>query len=499
MANITKFPVQSNIEHDVQAQDGHESGEPETSKLAFWSRQRFSGSLIFNLATFSLPALYSTLSKLWVARIDSSLVVLTDIYTYIGIISEVLNEAFPRSAWNVIGDSNTRSVGPRLHLAHTLILVTAIQGFVLTIVFLAYPQCLASAFVPEEARDTSIVYVRLSVVQFLTSATEAALSSSTRALDNPDVPLVLSSAKFVLNMVLDLLLVSNFHVMKQKPTLITQGVVRLACDVISVLAGLFYFYFVVVRKAQKEAEGSHRITPTFAAFKTLLRPSAYTFAESTIRNAIYLWLVNRIIQMGEVYATAWGVFNTIRWGLVMVPVQALESSTLAFVGHAWGAFRAASDTNHPTASRKEILTIVRPALLSCVMAAAFETVICIALSVHGIQNFAHYLSQSNDVAAVTQEMWRAIDWTYIFYAVNYQLAAILLAASPRWYLYQALGSNFLWMLPWAIVMTLSALPRSEAWLYYAIIFGGAMVFDFVDVALTLSLWIWRLSKGRLRV
>lgn len=55
------------------------------------------------------------------------------------------------------------------------------------------------------------------------------------------------------------------------------------------------------------------------------------------------------------------------------------------------------------------------------------------------------------------------------------------------------------MLPWAMVMTLSALPRSEAWLYYAIIFGGAMVFDFVDVALTLSLWIWRLSKGRLRV
>lgn len=28
-----------------------------------------------------------------------------------------------------------------------------------------------------------------------------------------------------------------------------------------------------------------------------------------------------------------------RWGLVMVPVQALEATSLAFVGHAWGVWR----------------------------------------------------------------------------------------------------------------------------------------------------------------
>ncbi|KAJ5587692.1 uncharacterized protein N7459_003457 [Penicillium hispanicum] len=75
-----------------------------------------------------------------------------------------------------------------------------------------------------------------------------------------------------------------------------------------------------------------------SAFTTVLKPSVYTFSESCIRNAIYLWLVSRIIQLGENYATSWGVFNTIRWGLVMVPVQALEASTLAFVGHNWEYF-----------------------------------------------------------------------------------------------------------------------------------------------------------------
>lgn len=44
--------------------------------------------------------------------------------------------------------------------------------------------------------------------------------------------------------------------------------------------------------------------------------------------------------MSADYATAWGVFSTIRWGLIMVPVQAAEATTLTFVGHAWGPAQA---------------------------------------------------------------------------------------------------------------------------------------------------------------
>lgn len=43
-----------------------------------WSRDRYTGALSFNLAAFILPALYDTLSKLWVANIDSTMVVTTE-------------------------------------------------------------------------------------------------------------------------------------------------------------------------------------------------------------------------------------------------------------------------------------------------------------------------------------------------------------------------------------------------------------------------------------
>ncbi|KAJ5692626.1 hypothetical protein N7462_002049 [Penicillium macrosclerotiorum] len=495
--NTTKHrvddPEPSQMSHDRIPE------EPDSPAHNFWSRQTYFGSLVFNLGTFFLPALYSTLSKLWVADIDSGQVATTDVYTYIGVIVEVLNDSFPRSAWLLIGDKATRLYQHRLNLAHMIIGLTMALGFIMMIIFLAYPQSLASAFVPEDVRKSSLTYVRLSSVQFFTSATEAALSSTTRALDNPDVPLIINSSKFAVNILLDFLIISKYHVGSSKPTVITQAIIRLVCDTISALAGLIYFELVVVRRQRKETDREQRFQLSTFDFMTILRPSVYTLTESAIRNAIYLWLVNRIIQLGQDYATAWGVFNTIRWGLVMVPVQALQASTLAFVGHNWGQFRASQETDFPKASHREISEIIRPAALSCIIALIFEVIICIALSIRGIGEFAYYLSDSRQIAEITQRMWKVIDWTYVFYGLNYQLTAVLLAASPRWFLYQALGSNLLWMLPWAIVMTEASLPASMSWTYYAIIFGGAMVFDFFDAGLTLLLWINRLQRGKINI
>lgn len=284
----------------------------------------------------------------------------TDIYTYIGVIVEVLNESFPRSAWLVIGDKSNRTISSRLNLAYTMISTMAVLGSLMTVIFLATSKSLAAAFVPVGVREASITYVRLSSVQALTSAVEAAVSSSTRALDNPDVPLIISSTKFIINIILDFLFISNFHVGSRKPTIITQAIIRLVCDTSSVIFGLLYFSFIVVRKKKRTFDGrSERVRASFASLKVLLRPSVNTFAESAIRNAIYLWIVHRIISLGDDYATAWGVFNTIRWGLVMIAIQALEASTLTFVGHNWGQFRSSQETEYPRASRADIWSTQR--------------------------------------------------------------------------------------------------------------------------------------------
>lgn len=389
------------------------------------------GSLTYNLLAFLLPALYQTLSKLWIAQIDSSSVVLTDVYTYISTIAEVLNEGLPRIAWLIIGNSASYSLSTRLSLSYTLIIFQTVMGLLMTIIFIAAAESFAAGFVPPEVREKSLSYVRVSAAVALTSAVQTAVASCTRAMDWPDVPLVVSSVGFVVNIMLDMLFLSTFHVGGVRPTVLAQAGIRLACDAAAAGAGLGYFVWVARRKVRQEEESQRQKVAWWwtAGFWLMAREAVYTFAESAVRNAIYLWLVNRIIGLGADYATAWGVFNTIRWGLVMVPVQALETSALTFVGHQWGVWKKNKEgVSKPAASWKEIKSeclyarwnmwteplancldcvgISRPALNSALISLAVEIPICIFLSIWGMKEFAFYISNSERVADITKKMWQ---------------------------------------------------------------------------------------------
>jgi hypothetical protein len=223
--------------------------------------------------------------------------------------------------------------------------------------------------------------------------------------------------------------------------------------------------------------------------------------ESAIRNALYLWLVSGVVAMGLVYTTAWSVFNTIRWGLMMVPIQALEATALTFVGHRWGAFRNSVGMNNrrPTASQRQIYNIVSPALQSCLIALAFEVPVALFPSFYGARRFAYYISSSEEVSVVTERMRRTIDWCYIFYAVSTQLATILLATRPLWYLYQSLVGNLCWVLPWAVAVSRIGITPDDAWKYHSIVFGGSLVFSFLDIALVVVIWAWMLLSGKVHL
>ena len=470
-------------------------------------RTTYTGALLFNTAAFTLPAIYSTLSKLWVASIDPSLVVTADLYTYIGVVAEVLNEGLPRAAWVIIGDAASRSFAERLRLTHTLILFQSILGLIMSVAFVGGAASFARGFVPEEVREASITYVRISAFSALSGAVETAVASATRALDKPDVPLIISSVKFAVNIVLDLSIISRFHVGRHTPTVNMQAGIQLACGLTAAFVGLLYFLFATTlkfkrkRRALAAEEPFEPTTPTLRALTVLLQPGIMTFAESAIRNALYLWLITTIVSLGLTYATAWSVFTTIRWGLVMVPVLALEQTSLAFVGHAWGTWRrnVGIEIRRPKMTFTSVLRIAKPALVSVGIAVAIEVPLCILFTFFGARPFARYLSGSDEVADVAAMMWRTIDWCYIFYAMSTQFATILLATRPRWYLWQSLASNLLYVLPWAIVCQTAGLDAERAWTYHRLVFGGSLVFSFVDILVFDGVWVWALMRGRMKL
>jgi hypothetical protein len=336
------------------------------------------------------------------------------------------------------------------------------------------------------------------------------------------VPLVISTTKFAINIILDLITISKFHVGGINPTVNMQAGVQLACNLASAFAGLAYFVYRTSFNSKSEYhrdESGTSLRPSWPALIILARPGAIFFVESAIRNALYLWLVHNIVTMGSDYATAWGVFSTIRWGLIMVPVLALETTTLTFIGHSWGRFRRSLNveiirtpgnwkqllnfqdmgTAKPQATWKQLWSIARWSFYSLLIALIIEIPMCLLMSFLGARPFARYLSGSDTVARITEKMWQAIDWCYIFYAMSTQLAAILLSTRPLWYLYQSLASNLLYVLPWAIVCQTAAPDAEHAWTYHSLVFGGSLVFSFFDVVLVDGLWAWTLKKGKGRL
>lgn len=266
------------------------------------------------------------------------MVVTVDSYTYIGLVAEVLNEGLPRAAWMIIGDKSSRCLSSRIGLTQTLIIFQTALRLLVSVIILGAANQFAAGFVPVDVRQASMTYVRISSVSVLSAALEVAVTNASRALDHPDVPFIISTTRFVVNIVLDLLLISSFHVGSFTPTVNIQAGIRLACDFSAAFAGLGYFVFIVFRLRQTDRLEDVP-QPSFKALQVLLRPGVLTFAESAVRNTLYLWLVSNIVSTGADYATAWGIFNTIRWGLVMVPVQTLEATSNTFTGHRWGQWR----------------------------------------------------------------------------------------------------------------------------------------------------------------
>lgn len=383
----------------------------------------------------------------------------------------------------------------RLSLTFTLISVQSLLGTVLSVIFLFAAPAFVGAYVPGETRAVSVKYIRILAFDSVASTLNTAVSFGTRALDKPDVPLLMSSVQTLIQIFLELALVSTVRVGGFEPTIHTVATIKLVCDLAGAIAGLLYFLYLVKKTTAKQAIDTRGLRWFSAhSLKKLALPGRWTFTESAVRNAIYLWQIHGVVSMGQAYATAWGVFNTIRWGIIMVPVNALEATSNTFVGHRWGMVHP--KTKHsPGASWSDIKFIIMPALRSVLIVLLIEFPLFGAFSVSGLEQFARYLSDSDEVAKITAMMWKSIDWCYICYGISTQLATILLATETKWYLYQSLISNLFYALPWAIALPLIGITPDTAWKYHKWVFGGSLVVSLGIIIVMDGLWALRLRRG----
>lgn len=212
----------------------------------WYSRERYFGALLMNLGTAFIPALYGTLSIMWVGGLGGAGGVAVAVsYTYAGVVVECFNGGLPRAVWYVdfcssclrgfalclrairdcsmtdqprilvylriyrVGCSvdrrRTDPIGQALRYRstttnrtsfteswrhtqiRTLITVQTLLCLCILVAFLASARAFVGAFVPQGTDvEMSVKYVRLSSGSLAVGLVNTAIGLGTRALDHPE-------------------------------------------------------------------------------------------------------------------------------------------------------------------------------------------------------------------------------------------------------------------------------------------------------------------------
>lgn len=463
---------------------------------------RFLGALAFNALAFLLPASLTTLSKTWLPRTDSSHIGTSNEFQCLDFTSKLLNEGVPRAAWIVIGDTASRTYSERLRLTHTLMLFQLVISFVVFLLFSMLADLFVTPGLSDENHGRTLAYVRLIAGSMIPSAVETALVISSRALDRPDIPLVISFTNYILNIILGVHLGAILPAEKwgANADLTTQTELTLLCNILSLLAGLAYYVYSAIFRSHNLLSTS-RLRPGLASLSALWQPGMNTLLESLLRNLLSIFATSSIGSMRLLHASSWLIFTDLRWGLLMAPTRAFEAAALTHVAHNWSQLHAQAGlaAERVRISWGRVRLITQPARAAIALNIALEVPVSIFMGVWAMQHYASWsASNTSDIAQVAGQMWRASGWAYLCYVMSLPVGAVLLASKPRWWLSASLGPQILWVLPWALACSGRKIDQMKARWYYESVFEGTLVVTSVCVMVGMVLWVRSIRRGSMR-
>ena len=118
----------------------------------------------------------------------------------------------------------------------------------MSIVFLFAVESITDIFIPSDIRCISIIYVRISGFSILSSALEIAIFVAIRILDKLDILILISSTKFIINIILNIIFISTFYVILVTSIVNSQTSIRLVYNMLSAAIGIVYFVYITTSK-----------------------------------------------------------------------------------------------------------------------------------------------------------------------------------------------------------------------------------------------------------
>jgi Na+-driven multidrug efflux pump len=428
----------------------------------------FIGFLI--LAAF-IPKIYELTNTFWIGHISYEALAITEQYEFLGVTIEIVNEMIPFGILALVAQNFTNKEKIISILKSGIVLQIIFSSVLMSIVVFFTPQFVSSIGTPAEIVSLTSNYLLLKAIALPFESVAILLLIAIKSMRRGRDVLYLVLFSVVLNMVLDLFLISNTSLS------LNMGVQGAAIGYIISKIALFIVTAAFATKILGVRIKSISLTNWSSTARSVFAIGGWTGLDSLVRNVGYILVpLNVLNVIGTNPYGGYGLAMTVMWTLI-IPVLSITEGTNVVVGNYFG------QRNHIDI-KKVILTSLL--LVSIVMA---------AIAIGGVffwNGLSAFFNQNPVMVeySTTTFWWLIIP--YCLFALGMILKSVFYGTGKTKYIfYVSAFCNFGLIIPFWILSKLGYLVAS-----FENVMGLFVIVFAVDLVITLFLVRNLLSKMR---
>ena len=420
------------------------------------------GFMLFIFLSLAIPRIYHMTNTFWVGHIDYSSLAIAEQYEFMGILIEIVNESIPYGVLALVSQNYRKRENIIEQLKVGVILQLGLS-FLMTVIIIFN----MSNFVNLIGTEASLVaqtksYLSIRALALPFESLGMLLVLGLKSMNRPKIALFSVFLFVVINMIFDILLVSNLPVSLQWGV---QGVAW-GFPISNVFFFMISLFFTL--RTLKVTERDRSISTLGDTTFHLFRIGGWTGLDSLVRNAFYFITLQILNYLGSNQYAGFQLFQMIMW-TVLIPVIALSQGTSIRVGNYLGE-------DH---SKRKILNV-----LVISSAIAFSIVTSFGLiGLFMINNIGNIFTNNLEVIGYSSTMffWQIIP--YILFAVSMNLRSIFYGTGKTLnILLISLILNLGIILPFYILMNNNILLKNYTSIMIMFVF-----IDVVDILVTIKL------------
>ena len=305
----------------------------------------------FLILAMLIPKFYDLSNVYWIGRISTNALAITEQFEFIAVTIEIVNETIPFGILALVAQ-NYHNRDKVIEILKAGLLIQISFSLIVTgIVILFTKDFVATIGTPVEIVNLTTQYLLLKSIALPFEAVSYILLIAIKSLQKGKEALILVTISVIVNMILDLFLISNTVVSLR---LGIQGVAigYVVSKVLLMFISVGYVLYLLKLDISTiiKTRWREHVAPLF-------RIGGWTGLDSLVRNVGYMGLLLVLNVMGTDEYGGYGLAMWVMWTL-LIPVLALGEGTSVVVGNYFGEKRFGDLTNVVKTSMVLVIAIM---------------------------------------------------------------------------------------------------------------------------------------------